>query len=112
MFVSEEDDSVDVSISNEDIKPLSDSGALSVKQEGVTSNSWPFFSSGLSQSSNPASSKAGISDGGSTRKYSFGYIWGSTKETHKWNKKRILALRKERFETQKRLLKIYLKFCI
>ncbi|XP_050265819.1 piezo-type mechanosensitive ion channel homolog [Quercus robur] len=110
LFVSEEDDSVDVSISNEDIKPLSDSGALSVKQEGVTSNSWPFFSSGLSQSSNPASSKAGISDGGSTRKYSFGYIWGSTKETHKWNKKRILALRKERFETQKRLLKIYLKF--
>ncbi|XP_075641549.1 piezo-type mechanosensitive ion channel homolog [Castanea sativa] len=110
LFVSEEDDSVDVSISNEDIKPLSDSGALSVKQEGVTSNSWPFFSSGLSQSSNPASSKAGISDGGSTRKYSFGYIWGSTKESHKWNKKRILALRKERFETQKRLLKIYLKF--
>ncbi|XP_030947959.1 piezo-type mechanosensitive ion channel homolog isoform X1 [Quercus lobata] len=110
LFVSEEDDSVDVSISNEDIKPLSDSGALSVKQEGVTSNSWPFFSSGLSQSSNPASSKAGISDGGSTRKYSFGYIWGNTKESHKWNKKRILALRKERFETQKRLLKIYLKF--
>ncbi|KAM4074275.1 hypothetical protein ACB094_10G082400 [Castanea mollissima] len=110
LFVSEEDDSVDVSISSEDIKPLSDSGALSVKQEGVTSNSWPFFSSGLSQSSNPASSKAGISDGGSTRKYSFGYIWGSTKESHKWNKKRILALRKERFETQKRLLKIYLKF--
>lgn len=110
LFVSEEDDSVDVSISNEDIKPLSDSGALSVKQEGVTSNSWPFFSSGFSQSSNPASSKADISDGGSTRKYSFGYIWGSTKESHKWNKKRILALRKERFETQKRLLKIYLKF--
>nr|XP_023880259.1 piezo-type mechanosensitive ion channel homolog [Quercus suber] len=110
LFVSEEDDSVDVSISNEDIKPLSDSGALSVKQEGVTSNSWPFFSSGLSQSSNPASSKPDISDGGSTRKYSFGYIWGSTKESHKWNKKRILALRKERFETQKRLLKIYLKF--
>ncbi|KAK4558511.1 hypothetical protein RGQ29_008015 [Quercus rubra] len=110
LFVSEEDDSVDVSISNEDNKPLSDSGAPSVKQEGVTSNSWPFFSSGLSQSSNPASSKAGISDGGSTRKYSFGYIWGSTKESHKWNKKRILALRKERFETQKRLLKIYLKF--
>jgi hypothetical protein len=31
-------------------------------------------------------------------------------ESHKWNKKRILALRKERFETRKTLLKIYLKF--
>ncbi|KAE8664875.1 hypothetical protein F3Y22_tig00112738pilonHSYRG00782 [Hibiscus syriacus] len=34
----------------------------------------------------------------------------STKESHKWNKKRILALKKERFETQKTLLKIYFKF--
>uniref|UniRef100_A0A2N9GZF8 Piezo-type mechanosensitive ion channel homolog domain-containing protein n=1 Tax=Fagus sylvatica TaxID=28930 RepID=A0A2N9GZF8_FAGSY len=108
LFVSEEDDSVDVSISNEDTKPLSDSGALSVKREGVTSNSWPFLTSGLPQASNTVSSRVGVSDGGS--KYSFGYIWGSTKESHKWNKKRILALRKERFETQKTLLKIHLKF--
>uniref|UniRef100_A0A2N9GW87 Uncharacterized protein n=2 Tax=Fagus sylvatica TaxID=28930 RepID=A0A2N9GW87_FAGSY len=110
LFVSEEDDSVDVSISNEDTKPLSDSGALSVKREGVTSNSWPFLNSGLPQASNTVSSKARVFEGGSTNKYSFGYIWGSTKESHKWNKKRILALRKERFETQKTLLKIYLKF--
>lgn len=45
-----------------------------------------------------------------TRKYTFAYIWGSTKESHKWNKKRILALRKERFEMQKTTLIIYMKF--
>ncbi|ONK78536.1 uncharacterized protein A4U43_C02F19860 [Asparagus officinalis] len=44
------------------------------------------------------------------RKYSFGYIWGSSRESHKWNKKRILALKKERFEMQMLTLKIYLKF--
>jgi len=110
LFVSEEDVSVGVSLSNEDNKQLSDSGALSVKREGVKSNSWPHFTSGLSQASNPVSSKAGGSEGGSARKYSFGYIWGITRESHKWNKKRIVALRKERFETQKTLLKIYLKF--
>lgn len=91
LFVSEEDVSVDVSSSNDDRKPLSDSGALS-------------------QSANSLSSKTGSDEGHSARKYSFGYIWGSTRESHKWNKKRILALRKERFETQKTLLKIYLKF--
>lgn len=48
----------------------------------------------------------------STRKYSFGYIWGSNKESHKWNKKRIIALKKERFEIQKATLKIYVKFWV
>jgi len=36
-----------------------------------------------------------------------GIYWGSTKESHKWNKKRILALRKERSETQKSLESIF-----
>ncbi|KAI9080274.1 hypothetical protein K1719_037668 [Acacia pycnantha] len=67
-----------------------------------------IFSSGFSKIADAASSKPGGSDNIS-RKYSFGFIWGSTKESHKWNK-RIVALRKERFETQKSLLKIYLKF--
>jgi hypothetical protein len=39
LFVSEEDVSVSVSLSNEDNKQLSDSGAPSVKREGVKSNS-------------------------------------------------------------------------
>jgi len=33
----------------------------------------------------------------------FWYMLGSTRESHKWNNKRILALRKERFKTQKSL---------
>ncbi|KAL5561618.1 hypothetical protein UlMin_031365 [Ulmus minor] len=110
LFVSAEDGGSNVSISSEESTPSSDSGELSVKQAKVKSISWPFFSSGPSQSPNNVSSEARGSESRGSRRYSFGYIWGSTKESHKWDKKRITVLRKERFETQKTLLKIYLKF--
>ncbi|CAB4322099.1 unnamed protein product [Prunus armeniaca] len=110
LFVSAEDANINSSIPSEENKPSKDSEALSVKREGARSHSWPYFSPGLSESLNPVSPRAGGSEGSSSNKYSFGYIWGSTKESHKWNKKRILALRKERFETQKLISKIYLKF--
>uniref|UniRef100_A0A5B7BCU2 Uncharacterized protein n=1 Tax=Davidia involucrata TaxID=16924 RepID=A0A5B7BCU2_DAVIN len=110
LFVSAEDSLPVVSNANGENKPSLDSSALSAKRIGMSSNSWPSFHSGLFQSSHDISSKARGSEGSSSRKYSFGYIWGSSKESHKWNKKRILALRKERFETQKTTLKIYLKF--
>ncbi|PON52884.1 Piezo family [Trema orientale] len=108
LFLSAEDGCSGVSVSSEENTP-SDSRGLSVKQFRVTSIPWSF-SSGFSNSPNNMSSKARGSEDSSSRRYSFGYIWGSTNESHKWNKKRILALRKERFETQKTLLKIYLKF--
>ncbi|XP_042395916.1 piezo-type mechanosensitive ion channel homolog isoform X1 [Zingiber officinale] len=44
------------------------------------------------------------------KRYLFSDIWGSSKESHKWNKKRILALRKERLEMQKTTLKSFTKF--
>lgn len=110
LFVSAEDANINSSIPSEENKQSTDSEALSVKREGARSHSWPFFSPGLSESHNPMSPRAGGSEGSSSNKYSFGYIWGSTKESHKWNKKRILTLRKERFETQKLISKIYLKF--
>ncbi|XP_068337805.1 piezo-type mechanosensitive ion channel homolog [Pyrus communis] len=109
LFVSTEDANINGSIPREDNKPSTDSEAISVKREGVRSQSWPFFPPGSSQLPNHVSPRAGGSEG-SSNKYSFGYIWGSTKESHKWNKKRILALRKERFDTQKLIAKIYLKF--
>ncbi|GAV80465.1 DUF3595 domain-containing protein [Cephalotus follicularis] len=112
LFVSAEESPINVSIPNGESKPSPDSGALSARREGATSNSWPSFTSGLSQAPNPLPSKAGGSEGSSSRKFTFGYLWGNSKESHKWNKKRILALRKERFETQKTLLKIYLKFWV
>lgn len=109
LFVSAEDKNISSTIPSEDNRP---STPLSVKREGARSHSWPFFSPGLLQSPNPTSPKAGSSEGCSSSKYSFGYIWGSTKESHKWNKKRIVSLRKERFETQKLISKIYMKFWI
>ena len=108
LFLSAEDGVSSVSVSVEENTP-SDSGGLSGKPVRVTSIPGTF-SSGLSDSPNNVSSKARGSEDISSRKYSFGYIWGSTNESHRWNKKRILALRKERFETQKTILKIYLKF--
>ncbi|KAL0435788.1 UNVERIFIED_CONTAM: Piezo-type mechanosensitive ion channel [Sesamum radiatum] len=45
---------------------------------------------------------------GSNRKYD--YIWGTVTESYKWKKKRIVALRQERFEMQKTTLRVYLKF--
>ncbi|KAK9282374.1 hypothetical protein L1049_005291 [Liquidambar formosana] len=110
LFVSEEDIITGVSIDIEENKPSSDLGTLSAKRKSVTSNSWPSFNSDLSQVSHPVPSKSGGFEGNGTRKYSFGYMLGSTEESDKWNKKRILALRKERFEMQKTTLKIYMKF--
>ncbi|XP_038681197.1 piezo-type mechanosensitive ion channel homolog isoform X2 [Tripterygium wilfordii] len=112
LFVSAEDDSTDISTCNEEDTPSLYSSSQSVKREGVMENSWLLLSSGQSQAPRPISPKSGASEGSSSRKFSLGHIWGSTKESHKWNKKSILALRKERFDLQKSLLKVYLKFWI
>ncbi|MFS8014469.1 putative Piezo family protein [Helianthus anomalus] len=46
----------------------------------------------------------------SNRRYMLGYFWGQVNENHRWKKKQVQSLRKERFEMQKTSLKIYLKF--
>lgn len=61
------------------------------------------------QSSKDLSLRRGIHEG-SSRKFSFSYIWGSIKESHKWDKKRVVSLRQERFQMQKTILKVYLKY--
>jgi hypothetical protein len=43
---------------------------------------------------------------------SFAKIWGLSKESHKWDKKRVIFLKRERFETQKTTFKCYMKFWI
>ncbi|GLU07492.1 hypothetical protein SLE2022_244480 [Rubroshorea leprosula] len=108
LFVSAEDAYINGSVFSEENKPSS-SEAISIRQEG-SNNSWTSFAPVLSQAPHIGSSRAEGSESSSSKKSSFGYFWGSTKESQKWNKKQIVALRKERFETQKSLLKIYLKF--
>ncbi|KAG8370694.1 hypothetical protein BUALT_Bualt13G0010000 [Buddleja alternifolia] len=97
LFVSAEDVSSDVSVSNGDNQPIPESS-----EQRIGSRSWPSFTPVNYQPSQDSSS--------SSRKYSFGYIWGSMKESRKWDKKSIVALRQERFEMQKTTLKVYLKF--
>ncbi|KAJ4842906.1 hypothetical protein Tsubulata_023830 [Turnera subulata] len=111
LFVSNEDAFTNGSIVNDEYKPTSEHGSASIKREGLASHSWPSFGAG-DTGAPLLSNRTGGSGGSSQRKFSFGYIWGSNKESHKWNKKRIHALRKERFETQKAMLKIHLKFWI
>nr|KYP71537.1 Protein FAM38B [Cajanus cajan] len=109
LFVPTEDAFINVDMCNEESKPSYNSDPPSAIKEVVSSKSLQIVTSGPSQAPDTPSFKTRGSDS-SSKKYSFGFIWGSSKESHKWNKKRIVALRKERFETQKTVLKIYLKF--
>ncbi|XP_022960461.1 piezo-type mechanosensitive ion channel homolog isoform X1 [Cucurbita moschata] len=111
LFVSEEDDYYDdISSSNEKNKPSFDSGRSFVPQEVSDHISRSSFASGRAQVPHDASSKRENSECSSSKKSSFGFIWGSIKESHKWDKTRITSLRKERFEMQKIVFEIYMKF--
>ncbi|CAG7908748.1 unnamed protein product [Brassica rapa] len=112
LFVSAEGTTASVSSSNGENPSSIDHASISIKQGEATSNSWPFFSPRDNQAAGFLHPKTEGSESGSSKKFSFGHFWGSIKESHKWNKRRILALKKERFETQKNLLNIYLKFWI
>lgn len=101
LFVSTEDASNNRSTCNGE-----NSSGFPLRRDGVASKS---HSCNLPQASNDGVHTRG-SGGIGTKKYSFEYIWGSTQETQKWNKKRILTMRQERFDTQKRILLVYLKF--
>ncbi|KAK9292746.1 hypothetical protein L1049_020726 [Liquidambar formosana] len=102
----------EVSIHSKESKSSRNATPLSEKLKEVTRNSWPSFNSGMYQGPGPVSSETGGSEGSSTRRYSYGFFWESSKESHKWNKKRILVLRKERLDMQKTTLKTYMKFGI
>lgn len=111
LFVSAEHASSSLSAYSEDKMPSADSGHLSAQEEVIRTDSYSSFSD-THQNSDSVSTMKQASESNHTKKYSFGYIWGSFKESHKWDKKSILALRKERFEMQKATLKIYVKYWI
>ncbi|CAH1447448.1 unnamed protein product [Lactuca virosa] len=93
--------------SQEDVLPVAsipdeDNVFSSIKKMGLRSiNSWPANNQ---ESSGDSGTK------NNNRRYMLGYFWGQVNENHKWKKKQVLFLRKERFEMQKTSLKIYLKF--
>jgi len=106
LFVPPEDEFDDVTVCNEESKPSCNSHPPAALQEEASSKSLKIMTSDLPRAHDTSSANTDSNSG----KYSFGFIWGSNKESHKWDKKRIVSLRKERFETQKTVLKIYLKF--
>lgn len=93
LFVSEEDLSAVVLTPNGDNRTLPDNQTLS-------------------DSGQPSGQRINrpVNIQSSSRKFSFSYIWGSIKESHKWDKKRVVSLRQERFQMQKTILKVYLKY--
>ncbi|KAL2236513.1 UNVERIFIED_CONTAM: Piezo-type mechanosensitive ion channel [Sesamum indicum] len=108
LFVSAEDVLTVRPTSNGSNRTLPESSSSDFSAQRARSNSWPLMPGNDQTSEDSSSSRS--THNGNNRKYSFGYIWGSMKENPKWNKKRIVALRQERFEMQKTTLKVYLKF--
>ncbi|KAF5762910.1 putative Piezo family protein [Helianthus annuus] len=94
--------------SQEDVLPVvtpnGDNILSPVKKFGLkSSNSWPANNQELEGQQVEVAKT-------SNRRYMLGYFWGQVNENHKWKKKQVQSLRKERFEMQKTSLKIYLKF--
>lgn len=110
LFVSEHDVLPVISRPNGESNSSSAFGESALRKTGVASHSWPLFSHGLHQSSQDISSHRLGSEDERGRSFYFGRMWGSMKESHNWNKKRIVSLKKERFEMQKSTLRTYLKF--
>ncbi|KAL3626048.1 hypothetical protein CASFOL_029597 [Castilleja foliolosa] len=108
LFISAEDISSVVSNPGED--NINNAILPDSRSERIKRNSWSSFLLGSYQLSQDSSSSRSESKKGSNITYPFDYIWGSMKESRKWNKKRIVSLKQERFEMQKTTLKVYLKF--
>ncbi|KAL8513510.1 hypothetical protein ACS0TY_012829 [Phlomoides rotata] len=107
LFVSEDDVSTIVLTPNGGTQTLSDSGEPSgqrIRNDSLSSSRPVNI-----QSPQDLSIRTGIHEG-SSRKFSLSYIWGSIKESPKWNKTRVVSLRHERFQMQKTILKVYLKY--
>ncbi|KAK1294370.1 hypothetical protein QJS10_CPA16g01436 [Acorus calamus] len=97
-----------MTMNEEESNPSTYSSLVSVRQRSVKSKSCPSFGSDTC-STGSVPSKPAFSGSGN-KPSSFSYMWGSSMESHKWNRRRILALRKERFDVQMNTMKIYLKF--
>ncbi|XP_027349564.1 piezo-type mechanosensitive ion channel homolog [Abrus precatorius] len=74
-------------------------------KRGVRSHSWPTVNTPSSQGP-----ESGL-EIDSSKNFRF-HFWESSKDSLKWNRKRILFLRKERMEMQKTVLRVSLKFWI
>uniref|UniRef100_A0A803MX47 Piezo non-specific cation channel R-Ras-binding domain-containing protein n=1 Tax=Chenopodium quinoa TaxID=63459 RepID=A0A803MX47_CHEQI len=107
LFVTAEDDAVTMSSYDEENSSVPHS-TLSDMVKTTASYTWK---SNTTDPSEPIL-LGRESENSRTERYSSGYFWETIKESQKWNKRRILALRNERFDMQKTTLKVYLMFWI
>lgn len=87
-------------------------GATNETETKPTSHTWSSLNSVLFQGPSVVYPEKGSYDGINSSTYLYNYFWESSKESRKWNRRRILSLRKERLDMQKTSLKIYVKFWI
>ncbi|KAI4301844.1 hypothetical protein L6164_035084 [Bauhinia variegata] len=88
------------------VSKQSEDAISSPAKRGVRSHSWSPLNSGSSRGADIGLERD------SARKYRDFCFRENCKDSFKWNRKRILFLRKERFEMQKTVLKVSLKFWI
>lgn len=110
LFVSAKDVFTVASTSNVENQPIPESEVS--EQRMGEGNSWPSPRPCFDNHSPNFSTTLRSTLSGSYRKFSLDYIWETMAESHHWKKKRIVALRQERFEMQKTTLKVYLRFWI
>ena len=84
--------------------PQSENGLFFDGKENAGNSSCHFTSE---EGSNHDSTAADASE---SRRHRFGSLWGSFKDSHKWNKRLVIALRKERLDMQKSALNTYIMF--
>uniref|UniRef100_A0A0D9V196 Piezo non-specific cation channel R-Ras-binding domain-containing protein n=1 Tax=Leersia perrieri TaxID=77586 RepID=A0A0D9V196_9ORYZ len=104
------DTSSGAGVNNEESHSSNRFNLLFSKVQGLigSSSSSSLSSGNTYQTSEPVQNETHSSDDG--KRYSFAKIWGLSKESHKWDKRRIISLKRERFETQKTTFKCYMKF--
>ncbi|KAJ9131516.1 hypothetical protein P3X46_035171 [Hevea brasiliensis] len=110
LFSSPEETSSDTTNQTSKSKHPIGASHLSEKQKEGRSHSWPSFRNILSQGPNAIFSEIGGFKGSNMGKYSNNC--GSSKESDKWNRKRVHILRKERLHLQMTTLKACMKFWI
>lgn len=101
-----------VPLSSNDCGTSIDASPLLERQKQATSNSLQSISNDMFQVPDLLTFQTESMEHCHSKGYLYKYSWGSSKENHKWNKKWILLMRKERQDMQKATLKLYMKYLV
>ncbi|CAK7340797.1 unnamed protein product [Dovyalis caffra] len=110
LFGTSEEVPSETTILNPESKLSTTTSPLLEKRKEARRNSWPSLSTSVSQGPDPTSYETGGFESYNTQKYL--WISETSRGGHKWNRKRIRVLRKERLHMQTTTFKVFVKFWI